>query len=180
MDSRPVLRDRRVDATPRILEEGRAAWGTVSVARISLSAENQADLSSGHAADAFGRQGPSASQATSSSLEDDRRRARRAGVTVRIDYATVDELFSEFTRDINEGGLFIETEKPHQPGTEVSMQFHLPGSQEVLCTLGRVVRVTHGAVGMPAGMGIEFDELTPDDRVKIDRIVRALRANGTL
>ena len=109
----------------------------------------------------------------------DRRRADRAGVTVRIDYATVDELFSEFTRDINEGGLFIETEKLKPPGTEVSMQFHLPGSNEVLSTLGRVVRVSNGRVGVPSGMGIEFDELTPDDRKKIDRIVRALRSGAT-
>ena len=67
----------------------------------------------------------------------DRRRANRSALTVRIDYATVDEIFSEFTRDINEGGLFIETEKPHLPGTEVSMQFHLPGSDEVVETIGR-------------------------------------------
>ena len=106
----------------------------------------------------------------------DRRRAGRASVTVRIDYATVDEMFSEFTRDINEGGLFIETEKPHQPGTEVSMQFHLPGSDQVLQTVGRVVRVSSGAPGMPPGMGIEFDELTDDDRRKIDQIVLALRS----
>ncbi len=108
----------------------------------------------------------------------DRRRADRAGVTVRIDYATVDEIFSEFTRDINEGGVFIETEKPHQPGTEVSMQFHLPGGREVLQTLGRVVRVWSGNEATPPGMGIEFDELTSDDRSKIDRIVRALRAGS--
>ncbi len=112
--------------------------------------------------------------------DDDRRRSGRAHVTVRIDYSTVDEIFSEFTRDINEGGLFIETEKPHEPGTEVSMQFNLPGSQEVLQTIGRVVRVSSGGVGEPAGMGIEFDELTPGDRLKIDQIVRALRSEGSL
>lgn len=95
---------------------------------------------------------------------------------MRIDYATVDEIFSEFTRDINEGGLFIETEKPHAPGTEVSMQFHLPGSDEVVETVGRVVRVSKGGGGAPPGMGIEFDELGPDDRHRIDRIVRALRS----
>jgi uncharacterized protein (TIGR02266 family) len=111
--------------------------------------------------------------------DDERRRAGRAGVTVRIDYSTVDEMFSEFTRDINEGGLFIETEKPHQTGTEVSMQFHLPGNNEVLRTIGRVVRVSSGDVGAPAGMGIEFDELTSDDRAKIDRIVRSLRIEAT-
>lgn len=107
----------------------------------------------------------------------ERRRAERAGVTVRIDYATVDEMFSEFTRDINEGGVFIETEKPHEPGTEVSMQFHLPGGDEVLQTIGRVVRVSNGSDAGPRGMGIEFDELTSDDCRKIDRIVRALRAS---
>jgi uncharacterized protein (TIGR02266 family) len=114
----------------------------------------------------------------SESSDDDRRRTGRTGVTVRIDYATVDQMFSEFTRDINEGGLFIETEKPHQPGTEVSMQFRLPGSggSEVLHTIGRVVRVSSGDVGSPPGMGIEFDELTDDDRLVIDRIVRSLRA----
>jgi len=117
--------------------------------------------------------------AVDSASADDRRRANRAHVTVRIDYSTVDEMFSEFTRDINAGGLFIETEKPHQPGTEVAMQFHLPGSNEVLQTIGRVVRVSGGELGAPVGMGIEFDELTADDRVKIDRIVRALRSQPT-
>ena len=108
----------------------------------------------------------------------ERRRARRSPLTVRIDYATVDEIFSEFTRDINEGGLFIETEKPHAPGTEVSMQFHLPGSDEIVETVGRVVRVSRGGAGVPPGMGIEFDELKPVDRLKIDRIVRALRSGA--
>lgn len=108
----------------------------------------------------------------------ERRRAQRSALTVRVDYATVDEIFSEFTRDINEGGLFIETEKPHLPGTEVSMQFHLPGSDEVVETVGRVVRSSSGGPGEIPGMGIEFDELKPDDRKKIDRIVRALRASA--
>lgn len=108
----------------------------------------------------------------------ERRRTGRSRVTVRIDYTTVDEMFSEFTRDINEGGLFIETEKPPAVGTEVAMQFHLPGSSEVLRTLGRVIRVASGAPGAPAGMGIEFDELTPKERAKINAIVRSLRVEG--
>ncbi len=111
-----------------------------------------------------------------SDSDEERRRTSRTGLTVRIDYATVDEMFSEFTRDINEGGVFIETEKPHQTGTEVSMEFQLPGTDQVVQTIGRVVRVTSGDVGSPAGIGIEFDELTNDDRLVIDQIVRALRA----
>lgn len=108
----------------------------------------------------------------------DRRRSARSPLTVRVDYGTVDELFSEFTRDINEGGLFIETDKPLELGTEVAMQFQLPGSCDPLQTVGRVVHVTPAALGHPGGMGIEFDELTPDDRIRIDEIVRALRSSG--
>lgn len=113
--------------------------------------------------------------ATNDATGGDRRRSARAPVTVRIDYGTVDEMFSEFTRDINEGGLFIETDKPHEPGTELTMHFHLPGSGEALRTVGRVVRVTPSTLGSPGGMGIEFDELTQDDCIRIDRMVRALR-----
>lgn len=106
----------------------------------------------------------------------ERRRTERADLTVRVDYSTVDEMFSEFTRDINEGGLFIETEKPKSIGTEVTMHFNLPGSQDGIVTIGRVVRITAGDEHTPPGMGIEFDELTDDDRVRIDTIVRALRS----
>ncbi len=107
--------------------------------------------------------------------DDDRRRSLRTELIVRVDYSTVDEMFSEFTRDINEGGLFIETEKPQEQGTEVTMHFNLPGSHEALSTVGRVVHVTPGDAMNPPGMGIEFEELSPEDRERIDALIRSLR-----
>lgn len=106
---------------------------------------------------------------------EERRRSLRTDLIVRVDYSTVDELFSEFTRDINEGGLFIETEKPQAQGTEVTMHFNLPGSDQTVRTVGRVVRVTAGDAMNPPGMGIEFEELSPDDRRRIDALIRSLR-----
>ena len=105
----------------------------------------------------------------------DRRRSARAQFLVRVDYSTVDEMFSEFTRDINEGGLFIETEDPRPPGTVVSMQFNLPGSDSPIRTEGLVVRVSDGADGSMPGMGIEFEELEGEARKRIDQLVRTLR-----
>jgi uncharacterized protein (TIGR02266 family) len=116
--------------------------------------------------------------AKESSGGSDRRRSKRAELIVRVEYGTVDEFFSEFTRDINEGGLFIETEKPKPPGSEVTMYFNLPGTDERITTIGRVVRVSSGDESVPPGMGIEFDELTRDDRKRINTIVRALRSGG--
>ncbi len=107
---------------------------------------------------------------------EERRRSERTDFLVRVDYSTIEELFSEFTRDINEGGLFIETEQVHPPGTIVSMQFNLPGSDEPIQTKGTVVHTTSSGDG-PPGMGIEFDDLTPEARRHIDELIRALRAS---
>ena len=105
----------------------------------------------------------------------DRRRFHRTNLLVRIEYSTLDEIFSEFTRDINEGGLFIETEKPSPPGTEVAMRFNLPGNSEPVHTVGLVMWVRSASPGAPAGMGIEFDDLTPDERQRINSMIRSLR-----
>lgn len=108
----------------------------------------------------------------------ERRRSDRAELIVRVDYSTVDELFSEFTRDINEGGLFIETEKPRPPGTEVSLYFNLPGSDRTVKTSGTVVRVCDGSDGRTPGMGIEFEQLPQDARAHINQVIRALRCHS--
>ena len=110
-------------------------------------------------------------------VEAERRGAQRAELMVQIDYSTVDEIFSEFTRDINEGGLFIETDKPSPVGTEIALYFNLPGSNGGIETTGRVVRTTDGSSGIPSGMGVEFDELTGSNRAKIDMLVRELHAH---
>ena len=108
----------------------------------------------------------------------ERRRSDRTELTVRVDYSTVDELFSEFTRDVNEGGLFLETEKIRPAGTLVSMQFNLPGGTEAIRTQGRVVHTTEGESGSPTGMGIEFEELGERERAQIDELIRSLRAES--
>jgi uncharacterized protein (TIGR02266 family) len=108
----------------------------------------------------------------------ERRRSARAELIIRVDYGTVDELFTEFTRDINEGGLFIETEKPRAAGTEVCLYFNLPGSDRTVKTTGTVVRVCDGNNGEAAGMGIEFEDLPPDARAHINQVIRTLRSHN--
>jgi type IV pilus assembly protein PilZ len=109
----------------------------------------------------------------------ERRRSDRVELLVRVDYKTVDELFSEFARNINEGGLFVETETPPEAGSVVALQFQIPGSQEPIQVLGRVVRVTGGDAGEGPGMGIEFEDLDEQSRELINELVRNLRVGPT-
>ena len=112
------------------------------------------------------------------SLGAERRSAERVELMVRIEYSTVDEMFSEFTRDINEGGLFIETEDPRPVGTEIALYFNLPGGEGGIETMGRVVRTTDRDSANPSGMGVEFDDLTGGNRLKIDKLIRGLRTRS--
>lgn len=114
---------------------------------------------------------PEESEATGA----DRRRWERIDLVVRVNYKTVDELFSEFARNINEGGVFVETETPSEIGSSVAMQFQIPGSHEPIQVMGRVVRVTEGDHHEPPGMGIEFEDLDDQSRDLINGLVRNLR-----
>ena len=106
----------------------------------------------------------------------ERRRAERADLVVRVDYQTVDEFFSEFARNINEGGLFVESETPQPLGTKVELHFQLPGSDEPVQASGSVVRVSSGSPDEPPGMGIAFGELDTETRHQINEMVRRLRS----
>lgn len=105
----------------------------------------------------------------------DRRRSERVDLVVRVDYKTVDELFSEFARNINEGGMFVETESPPEVGSPVALQFSIPGSDEPIQVMGRVVRTASGDRRDRPGMGIEFEDLDAQARDLINELVRNLR-----
>jgi uncharacterized protein (TIGR02266 family) len=105
----------------------------------------------------------------------ERRRSLRAPVVVRIEYATVDALFSDFTRNINEGGVFIETDCPAPLDSVVHLRFRLPGAREALKVTGRVAWIEPGADGRPQGMGVEFEHLSDRDRARINELVLRLR-----
>lgn len=109
----------------------------------------------------------------------ERRKSERVDLLVRVTYQSVDELFSEFARNINEGGLFIETDTPKELGTSLTLQFMLPGGDDVIEVGGAVVRVSSGdEVGEVPGMGVEFGDLNSGARECINDLVRRLRTNG--
>ncbi|HEY8122826.1 MAG TPA: TIGR02266 family protein [Myxococcota bacterium] len=110
-------------------------------------------------------------------LEPDRRRSARERAEILVQYESVDELFTEFTRDINEGGVFVATENPLGLEEPVEMSFQLPGGAESIRVTGRVVRVQSKQEHGISGMAVEFDALDSNARSAIDRLVRSLR-NG--
>ncbi|MBW2493979.1 MAG: TIGR02266 family protein [Deltaproteobacteria bacterium] len=111
----------------------------------------------------------------------ERRSSPRADIVVRVNYQTVDSLFSEFARNINDGGIFVETDTPQPVGTSVELEFKLPGADRPIEVIGNVVRSIETDQATPdlvAGMGIEFENLDSDVREQINKIIQRLRATG--
>jgi len=105
----------------------------------------------------------------------DRRRSKREDLKIPVDYSAVDAFFSEFTTNINEGGMFIATETPSPLGSEVAIEFRLPELDHPVNVSGRVAWISDGKGDSPVGMGIEFHELVSEVRVTINDLVRRLR-----
>ena len=105
----------------------------------------------------------------------DRRHDGRTALEIPVDYSTVDAFFTDFSGNINGGGMFIETESPADPETEVQLSFRLPGREEPVKVEGRVAWVSDGTTGQPQGMGIEFHSLSPEMHVCINAVARSLR-----
>ncbi len=108
----------------------------------------------------------------------DRRRSKREDLKIPVDYSAVDAFFSEFTTNINEGGMFIATETPSPIGTDVALEFRLPDLDRPVDVSGRVAWISDGKGDSPVGMGIEFHELDSEVRMTINDLVRRLRRAG--
>ena len=123
---------------------------------------------------------PHLQEAVSSCFIDkiERRASPRAEIVVRVNYQNVDSLFSEFARNINDGGIFVETETPQPTGTNVELEFKLPGADRPIEVVGNVVRSVSADQVEPdgvAGMAIEFENLGSDARQQINEIIQKLR-----
>lgn len=83
--------------------------------------------------------------------------------------------------DLSEDGLWIETALLLEVGTEVTLSFYPPDWDEPLCVAGRVERVTLRSRSpqgtRSVGMGIGFEALRNDERRRLTRSMRCLRAH---
>ncbi|MFQ5960438.1 MAG: PilZ domain-containing protein, partial [Candidatus Methylomirabilales bacterium] len=78
--------------------------------------------------------------------------------------------------NLSQGGMFIATEHPVPPGTQVMLHFKLPSPAEPLSVPGRVAWMFRGETqpGTIAGMGVQFLDLTPLEAAVIGSLVDRL------
>ena len=110
--------------------------------------------------------------------DSERRRGPRRPLKMRIDYKAGDgDFLYEYTRNISEGGLFVATDAPPKVGTVIQMRFQIPGENSSLKVEGKVKWVNASKDGREhpnPGMGVEFINLSDEERDIISHIVGAI------
>lgn len=106
-------------------------------------------------------------------LFSDRRRYLRKKLKIKVT-EKISNLFEYFLSiNISIGGMFLKSERPFAVGTDLDVEFSLPGRVEPIRAKARVVRTSPPVYrdGFCPGMGIAFTQLSDEDRRAIEAFV---------
>ena len=101
------------------------------------------------------------------------REKRRLPIKLAVTYGAIDGPATTFTKDLNEEGVFLFTDKPLPETSQVHMLLTVPGRAEPLSLIGKVSHTIVAQDEEPPGMGIVF-ELDDAAREQLVAIVRDL------
>jgi Tfp pilus assembly protein PilZ len=103
------------------------------------------------------------------------REKRRLPIRLQVTYGAVEGPANTFTKDINEEGLFLFTDKPLPETSQIHMLVAVPGKEQPLSLMGKVSHTILADDEEPPGMGIVF-ELDDTQRAALIAVIRELEA----
>jgi uncharacterized protein (TIGR02266 family) len=102
----------------------------------------------------------------SDGTDNDGDRAPRVEATFKVSYPSVDQLLVAYSTDLSKGGMFLQTDQFLPVNAVILVNLELGEGSAEIPVICRVVyvrdEVAARSVGKPAGMGIEFLDMTAD------------------
>jgi len=95
------------------------------------------------------------------------REKRRLPVRLPVTYGAIEGPANTFTKDINEEGVFLFTDKPLPETSQIHMLVAIPGRAQPLSLMGKVSHTIIPGDEEPPGMGVVFEL---DDALRADLI----------
>jgi type IV pilus assembly protein PilZ len=106
-------------------------------------------------------------------MVDNKRESPRLATNIEIKFRESGSFVRSYMLNVNNGGLFLKTEKPLHIDAEVTMHIQLPNDEETMTIEGRVVWTNTKSKVFPAGMGIQFSQIASEHKDKIKAFVDA-------
>lgn len=108
------------------------------------------------------------------------RRYPRAAVRHKVTYLRLDEFIHAYTRNLSQGGMFVEAGIPYDLGTVLELELSVPTLKDPLVIRARVIWLItdEDAARNPdeieTGMGVEFVHASDEDRRRVESTVEGL------
>lgn len=104
----------------------------------------------------------------------------RLNLRIKFRSENLESFVERYGSDVSPGGIFIRSKTPLEIGTKVSFTLSLINGVPVLLGEGTVVwarKPESESPGGNPGMGIRFDQLTDESRMKLNRVLEAKAAH---
>jgi Tfp pilus assembly protein PilZ len=101
------------------------------------------------------------------------REKRRLPLRLSVTYGAIEGPAKTFTKDINEDGIFLFTDRPLPETSQIHMLVAIPGRPQPLSLVGKVTHTILAQDDEPPGMGIIF-ELDDIQRASLGGIIKEL------
>jgi uncharacterized protein (TIGR02266 family) len=106
----------------------------------------------------------------------DRRGEMRVTAELEVEFQSIDEVVSAYTKNISRGGIFVATDEMLPIGAVVKIKLALPDEESRYDAIARVAHLQSGDGEDPRGMGFELMDV--GGAPLADRIARFLAAEG--
>ena len=116
----------------------------------------------------------------SSESDESRRSGSRKPIELKVEYKRLNAFFADYTRNISNGGTFIQTDKPLPIGTEFVFKLQVPKLEEPLSIQGQVrwINLVGSQEEDGPGMGIRFIYTDASQRRAIEEMVEELMVDS--
>ena len=102
----------------------------------------------------------------------ERRKHPRIFIRALVDYESHDTFLYDYSKDLSEGGIFIQTDDPLEVGKVIDLKFSLPDVEKVFNIKGEVKWTNQEeSKGGRKGMGVAFKGLSEDDKKLLQNYV---------
>jgi uncharacterized protein (TIGR02266 family) len=97
--------------------------------------------------------------------DSERRTLPRAALAVEVSFTSDSNFYTGLTGNLSEGGVFVSTYQQLPEGSRVAIEFSLPSG--VIQVKGIVRWTRKASEGVTPGVGVQFEDLSGDARVRI-------------
>jgi len=97
----------------------------------------------------------------------------RLGIQIPVEFQSLKTFTGTRSFDLSPRGIFLCTPRVFPVGEDIVLRFRLPSVGQPFKVVGRVIwsSPTDSPQGFPAGMGVQFLDLAPEEQAAIERYV---------